>query len=116
MKVRWLETSAGRKLQIAYDYKAGSALNWVDVPTEPIVPEDKTLEEKFIDKIPLLDDDVSNAMSRKNMRDLAEIAREHFAEVADRASRDYWEPDEFIRGCNNKIINAIRNEGKNDGT
>lgn len=69
-----------------YDTKQTKRLikdGWLEV-----VPERKTLVEKFIDKIPLVDKNpLYNSISMSNMRELSKLAIDHVLELMDEGDK-----------------------------
>lgn len=75
-----------------------------------IVPEHKTLEEKIHNAVHRIWRENSQDLSAK---EVADIARDHFVEVAEKAAKrygDYGRAD--LNGRSNYIINALKSDGK----
>jgi len=88
-------------------WDAMSACTEYGIETKPNVPEaPKTLAQR-------LGDDEDEALTSEYWKSKADIARQHFLEVAERANKKWWKSFEMTKGTNQDyIINAIKNDGK----
>lgn len=99
----WKENSGGYYSDISFGITAVNKMvkdGWLEWIEDP-----KTLVDKFKEKIPLNDIEIYNAMSVKNMEELAKIAMNHAVEVAEKSISIY-----SSCGCRKIIIEALKKE------
>lgn len=89
------------------DLQANLAYKLINHGWASIVPDDRTLEQKL---------SKSALDGRTTYKELADIARDHFVEVAEKAANDWWaseEPCLAHRGTDH-VINAIKKDGRKE--